>query len=208
MIFRPVAQNRWFIYAIVAFSASGLVLWWQVEQDSIDADTVAATDSIIYVNRKPPVQNTTETISPSTNSGQLETDVSNWKTYRNEKYGFEIKYPPGLFESVDTIEQNGDGQIGVFRALGGRGYLAIDFDPSKFELGPYLQIKIAGTTGAFDENTRDGNSAAIVPLPNNRGQIVIYFCDSTCNFKNGYYLDSDLVKKILLTLKFFEPKTQ
>ena len=32
-------------------------------------------------------------VAHSTSSGQFETDVSNWKTYRNEKYGFEVMYP-------------------------------------------------------------------------------------------------------------------
>jgi hypothetical protein len=31
---------------------------------------------------------------PSASSGQAAMDISDWKLYRNEKYGFEVKYPP------------------------------------------------------------------------------------------------------------------
>jgi|SRR3989344_2160498 len=38
-----------------------------------------------------------------------EIDTSNWKTYRNEEYGFEFKYPPYL------IIRNNENQIGIGR---------------------------------------------------------------------------------------------
>lgn len=39
-------------------------------------------------------------------SGSDKVDTSNWKTYRNEKYGFEVKYPPAWF-AKDTSEGSG-----------------------------------------------------------------------------------------------------
>lgn len=33
-------------------------------------------------------------------------DTSNWKTYRNEEYGFEVKYPPYYFHSVEASGKN------------------------------------------------------------------------------------------------------
>jgi hypothetical protein len=49
--------------------------------------------------------------------------TANWKTYRNEKYGFEIKYPPGFFyseenEGVRFIENEWENITGNFPYIG------------------------------------------------------------------------------------------
>ena len=51
----------------------------------------AAMNAPFNVGQKPPVQ----PVTTSKNQSELGSlDTSTWKTYRNEEYGFEIKYPP------------------------------------------------------------------------------------------------------------------
>lgn len=45
-----------------------------------------------FIFQNPPAIKNTSKIQPSPNL-----DITNWKTYRNEKYGFEIKYPNNFF---------------------------------------------------------------------------------------------------------------
>ncbi|MDP1689537.1 MAG: PsbP-related protein [bacterium] len=87
-MFRTVFPNRWFIWTLVIIFAVFIYIEGEIIKFSIEQDT----DSLIIAGSE--VQHKAKIVgSPSTSSGQFETDVSNWKTYRNDKYGFEIKYP-------------------------------------------------------------------------------------------------------------------
>lgn len=48
------------------------------------------------------------------NNNQQAADINDWKTYRNEEYGFEVKYPENWFVRVDDSYYDSNGRVGVF----------------------------------------------------------------------------------------------
>ena len=83
----------WFIKFIVILIATGLGAigaLWQFSYDNYQFGLKALEKSEEQI----------ESIK------QARTSTENWQTYRNEEYGFEFKYPPGVLRPVQ-IEENG-----------------------------------------------------------------------------------------------------
>lgn len=85
---------------------------------AIVAVLVALSGAVYVTFRRPSVslptspafsssQHTTSTNTTITSSASS-SDTSNWKTYRNEKYGFELQYPPDWY---GTSTNNGSGYL-------------------------------------------------------------------------------------------------
>lgn len=90
-MFRPIYPHRWFLYAVAFIIAIFLILIWQISLYNIEQDFTFRDNEIsytIHLLKKQRAQSST----PLTAGNNY--DISKWKTYRNEKYGFEMKYPP------------------------------------------------------------------------------------------------------------------
>lgn len=110
-MFRVLHQNRWFIWALAFILGTFFFLWGVIEQYSLELDRALSESEYSYAVKelRGSYDDSGSTSSPSTSSGQFETDVSNWKTYRNEKYGFEFRYPPSF---QTPIEKSGGIEFG------------------------------------------------------------------------------------------------
>lgn len=138
-------------------------------------------------------------------SDTSETDISDWKTYRNEEYGFEFKYPPALILEEEKDEKIGWSNLSVFM--------------KSDDLNGYIRINDAGTGTGFgipvsSENVLIGGLSSKLEIldssvDNERAAKISFNKDNV----EYYWLyrfdrnDSDKIaisKKILTTFKFIE----
>lgn len=80
-------------------------------------------------------------------SGQSNaTDFSNWKIYKNEKYGFEFKYPEDVIVHENIVDyQGGDTIVGLSK--GSQGLFSLKkLDPSRYKETPrgYTLLNLPG----------------------------------------------------------------
>lgn len=157
------------IIIAVLILGGGYAVW----KNQAPAPTPTPTDT----NIEPPTP-------PSTSLGTGNLDISNWKTYRNDKYGFEFKYPPYL--SSESIGQKitavnlGDYYNPVYGLSVGKGTNFVVIDTPLLGSEAKKVINFSSPTGRING---DSLSISYVDLTKSGGSPIYYA------FINGPQLD-------------------
>ncbi len=136
-------------------------------------------------------------------------EKSDWKTYTNEKYGFEFQYPSNWVKEEYMSD------------LGGFYYIALGKFPNAIKSEPLITLKIYPDQGSIESflkyfgypevpwtNIKIGDIAAkerIVSIPNQHKILNMAFIENSSGYdlSSAIYADSvDIVKKIGSTFKF------
>ena len=83
---RPIRFSIWFSIIILAAFAAGYSAWAK-------ATLNWPFDKVFYPYPEKHRNNAAQP-PPSLRGGEAKLDIADWKTYRNEEYGFEFRYPP------------------------------------------------------------------------------------------------------------------
>ena len=145
----------------------------------------------------------------------IEDETANWKTYKNEKYGFEVKYPEDFKEQkassdlslLETIKTNDNG-LYYFKISVTKNY-KIDQIISSME--NVKEITVGGQVGYGYFYTEGAGMSAIVMIQMGQNALNISFDDigngrnfATANDRKAYI--QDFLDQILSTFKFTEPQ--
>jgi len=83
-MFRIIHPNRWLIWTIALIVMIFIIVWGAIQRYAIEQETeITGQNSLL-----------------GRETSKL--DTTGWKTYRNERYGFEFKYPEDISLKTDT----------------------------------------------------------------------------------------------------------
>ena len=85
---------------IIIAAGAGFLLWQQTKLPAVPAGE----------GTPPPVPSGVEGPAPEVVATTTGADTANWKTYRNEEYGFEFKYPAESFSGLPKVNATSPGK--------------------------------------------------------------------------------------------------
>lgn len=124
---RIIHPNRWFIWTIALIVMVFIVVWGAVQRYAIEQEYGYTADEIYYSIRIQRKQTPPE---------QSSIDTSDWKTYRNEEYGFGFRY------SVEL------GQVQKNNYINGRFDLGDDFS---------ISLSTRNEAKSYDQQARESS---------------------------------------------------
>ncbi len=74
---KQIFKNRWFVWTLAAIFIAGFSVWGFAEYSSVKMNNESAGSEVVLNRNRVSVQN----------------DISDWQTYRNDEYGFELNMP-------------------------------------------------------------------------------------------------------------------
>jgi hypothetical protein len=177
---KPVSPKSILIFVIILFIliASLSVASYLSSVKNIPPVVVQPTEEPIATPTPEP------TIAPT-----LNIDMSNWQTYKNDKYGFEVRHPSDWSVS-ESLEDDQDPAVVVsLVSPSKKGYILGPYLPSKFapknweEVNSFIAPKISIQGAVKNEITFNGHKAyEVINRPGDRNEMhEIYF------LYNGYF---------------------
>ena len=127
-----------------------------------------------------------------------EVDASDWETYRNEEYGFEVKYP----RDWKIIYKNKDG-VGLTLVENSTSPAFIDIRRmSNFRsyLSKWPKVIISGSTTIKDLTPRKYHSMILIHFTKNNNAFEIEWYDNERPNQKAY----EMFLKILSTFRFYK----
>ncbi|MEK7180811.1 MAG: hypothetical protein AAB738_00555 [Patescibacteria group bacterium] len=159
------------------------------------------------------------TWQPIEAASQTTSDISDWQTYRNDKYGFEIKYPKELIGPTDPNQGISDGGTFYFALKEGDGVYGVSriyfqINPNGARDCPTIEDCLSGfnwiKNGTLKDVTVDGLPAKEYAslTPSGKEFILVFFKKGNDLYEFGNNGESNgkesvtLALQILSTFKF------